>query len=222
MAVFWMLVFARMNVAHLNQPPRFPHAGSSHAQAARFLCEQTRGEVRPVLHRLLTSVTFTYTRDQLLAVSPSPLLPDVVKAIGGVVIGYHLPRVRTHRAGRRKQRKISVVVGGDFVGKSNKASRIVNFKNLIRVPITRFDSVHSTDSSVALLNAQSVGPRVKRSPVNEYILSNGTNILCVTETWPRAAGDEAKCRDLAPPGPFHHLLSSLHFNMRRRPCLRSV
>ena len=92
-------------------------------------------------------------------------------------IGYHLPRVRKHRAGRRKQRKISVVVGGDFVGKSNKASRIVNFKNLIRVPITRFDSVHSTDLSVALFNAQSVGPRVKRSAGNEYILSNGTDIL---------------------------------------------
>ena len=121
MAVFWMLVFVRMNVAHLNQPPRFPHAGSSHVQAARFLCEQRCGEVRPVFHRPLTSVTFTYTGDQLLAVSPSPLHPDVVKAIRGVGIGYHLPRVRTHRAGRRKQRKISVVVGGDFVDKSNKA-----------------------------------------------------------------------------------------------------
>ena len=137
MAVFWTLVFTRMNVAHLNQPPHFPHAGSSHAQAARFLCDQTRGEVRPVFHRPLTSVTFTYMRNTLLAVSPSPLHPDVVKAIRGVGIGYHLPRVRKHRAGRRKQRKISVVVEGDFVGKSNKASRIVNFKNLIRVPITR-------------------------------------------------------------------------------------
>ena len=86
------------------------------------------------------------------------------------------------------------------VGKSNQASRIVNFKNLIRVPITRFDSVHSTDLSVALFNAQSIGPRVKRSAVNEYILSNDTDILCVTETWLRAAGDEAKCRDLAPSG----------------------
>ena len=157
MPVFWMLVFARMNVAHLNQPPHFPHAGSWHVQAARFLRDQRCGEVRPVFHRPLTSVTFTYMRDQLLAVSPSPLHPGVVKAIRGVGIGYHLPRVRTHHAGRRKQRKISVVVGGDFVGKSNKASRIVNFKNLIRVPITRFDSVHSTDLSVALFNAQSVG-----------------------------------------------------------------
>ena len=90
--------------------------------------------------------------------SPSPLHPDVVKAIRGVGIGYHLPRVRKHRAGRRKQLKISVVVEGDFVGKSNKASGIVNFKNLIRVPITCFDSVHSTDLSVALFSAQSVGP----------------------------------------------------------------
>ena len=93
MAVFWMLVFARMNVAYLNQPPRFPHAGSSHAQAARFLCEQMRGEVRPVFHKPLTSVPFTYTRDQLLAVSPSPLHLDVVKAIRGVGIGYHRPPV---------------------------------------------------------------------------------------------------------------------------------
>ena len=48
---------------------------------------------------------------------------------------------------------------------------------------------------------------MKRSAVNEYILSNGTDILCVTETWLRAAGDEAKCRDLEPhpaipPPPF--------------------
>ena len=152
--------------------------------------------------------------------SPSPLHPDVVKAIRGVGIGYHLPRVRTHRAGRRKQRKISVVVGGDFVGKSNKASRIVNFKNLIRVPITRFDSVHSTDLSVALFNAQSVGQRVKRSAVSEYILSNGTDILCVTETWLRGRWGEVPRP--SPTRPFHYLLSSLHFNMRRRPCLRCV
>ena len=115
-------------------------------------------------------------------------------------MGTTSPRVRKHRAGRRKQRKISVVVGGDCVGKSNKASRIVNFKNLIRVPITRLDTVHSTDLSVSLFNGQSVGPRVKRSAVDEYILSNGTDILCVTETCLRAAGDEVKCRDLAPPG----------------------
>ena len=200
MAVFWMFVFARMNVERLNQPPCFPHCGSSHVQAARFLCDQPCVGVKPVFHRPLTPVTFTYTRDQLLAVSPSPLLPHVADAIRGVGIGYHLPRVRTHRGGRRKQRKIRVVVGGGFVDASNKASRTVNSHNLIHVPIVRFGSVYSTDLSFALFNAQSVGPRVKRSAINEYILSNSTDVLCVTETWLRAAGDEAKCRDLSPPG----------------------
>jgi hypothetical protein len=93
-----------------------------------------------------------------------------------------------------------VVGGGGSSNTSDKASRTVDFDNLIRVPIARMDSVHSTAVSVALFNAQSVGPREKRSAINEFILKNGTDILCLTETWLREAGDEAKCRDLAPPG----------------------
>jgi hypothetical protein len=102
-------------------------------------------------HRPPTPATFTYTRDQLLAVSPSPLHPDVAAAIRGVGIGYHLPHVRTHRVGRRKQRRIGVVGGGGSSNTSDKASRTVDFDNLIRVPIVRMDSVHSTAVSVALL-----------------------------------------------------------------------
>ncbi|XP_070212567.1 uncharacterized protein [Littorina saxatilis] len=150
---------------------------------------------------LLPPSRLTYTRDQLLSLPPATLDPSVADDIRGAGIGYHLPHIRTHRAGRRKQRGISVVCGS-VRGLSDCGERSgVNFDNLIRVPIVAcFDTVPSADLCVTSFNAQSVGRKEKRSAINEYILSNDVDIMCVTETWLREAGDEAKCRDLAPPG----------------------
>ena len=108
---------------------------------------------------------------------------------------------------RRKQRKISVVVDGDFVGKSNKASRIVNFKNLIRVPITRFDSVHSADLSVALFNAQSVGPTLSLHQClsfQPYLLR-----ACTSVTVTRAVSSQSFCLYRSPPNKKNRLTDSL-------------
>lgn len=66
----------------------------------------------------------------------------------------------------------------------------VDFTNLISVPF----------SSDRPFNAQSVGEKCKRSAINDFIIDNEVDVLCLTETWLLPRGDEAKCSDLSPPG----------------------
>jgi exonuclease III len=49
-------------------------------------------------------------------------------------------------------------------------------------------------------NAQSVGPAIKRTAINDFVLDNDIDMLLLTETWLRSSGDEAKCTDLTPTG----------------------
>eukprot|EP00745_Piridium_sociabile_P040659 TRINITY_DN786_c0_g1_i8.p1 TRINITY_DN786_c0_g1~~TRINITY_DN786_c0_g1_i8.p1 ORF type:complete len:1132 (+),score=124.07 TRINITY_DN786_c0_g1_i8:119-3397(+) len=182
------------------QRPPFPNQSLSPHVQPSLPFPQLAPYHRPSLAAISPRVS--YTRDQLLSVPPATLDPSVVDAIRGVGIGRHLPRVRTHRAGRRKQRRIGVVCGTRRNISTDHASTVksVNFDNLIRVPLSCFSPDRSTHVSLSLFNAQSVGPRPKRSAINEHLLSTSTDILCLTETWLRGAGDEPKCRDLAPPG----------------------
>ena len=50
---------------------------------------------------------------------------------------------------------------------------------------------------VCLFNARSVDRR--RSDISTFIQDNNSDIMLLTEGWPRPAGDEAKIADLAPP-----------------------
>ena len=52
---------------------------------------------------------------------------------------------------------------------------------------------------VGLFNARSIGTS-RRSDISTFIQDNNIDILLLTETWLRPAGDEAKIADLAPPG----------------------
>ena len=52
---------------------------------------------------------------------------------------------------------------------------------------------------VCLYNARSVGTSRRRSDISTFIQDNNIDIMLLTETWLRPAGDEAKIADLAPP-----------------------
>ncbi|WP_419615364.1 endonuclease/exonuclease/phosphatase family protein, partial [Thiolapillus sp.] len=51
-----------------------------------------------------------------------------------------------------------------------------------------------------MFNACSVGTPEKRTEIADFIIDLCVDVLFLTETWLRQAGDEAKCADLAPPG----------------------
>ena len=52
---------------------------------------------------------------------------------------------------------------------------------------------------VYLFNARSFGTSRRRSDISTFIEDNNIDIMLLTETWLRPAGDEAKIADLAPP-----------------------
>ena len=50
---------------------------------------------------------------------------------------------------------------------------------------------------IASFNAQSLGPKEKRTAVCDFVIDRQIDILFIQETWFRRTGDEAKCADLA-------------------------
>ena len=42
--------------------------------------------------------------------------------------------------------------------------------------------------------------KAKRSAINDFIVDNAVDVLCLTETWLLPSGDEATCSDLSPLG----------------------
>ena len=79
---------------------------------------------------------------------------------------------------------------------SPSPSRGRDTSNLITVPLQR----PNKQLLLCLFNAQSVGNSKKRSAICDFIREHDVDILLLTETWLREIGDEAKCRDLTPPG----------------------
>ena len=104
------------------------------------------------------------------------------------------------RAGARKERRLNCVVlsrDRSSDSETNVHGLGVNFKNLISL-----SSRPSKPSNlrVAVYNARSVGPAFKRSAICYFIAGNDIDVFCITESWLKAAGDEPKCVDMAPPG----------------------
>ena len=68
--------------------------------------------------------------------------------------------------------------------------------------VTSFTSMqrNKTRFCVCVFNAQSVGPRDKRTEIVEFICDECSDIMFLTETWMRSHGDEAKYADLTPAG----------------------
>ena len=62
-------------------------------------------------HGKLCSSRLQYSPKELLSVAPCSLHPSVTSCIRDLGIGRRLPKIRSHRAGRRELRKISVLCG---------------------------------------------------------------------------------------------------------------
>ena len=152
-----------------------------------------------------------YSRKQLLDLSSQASLtsPDTAALISSLGISARpsymsngpTQRRRTRRGcrgGRRKPRPIAVISSSSTVpGSCQNQGSGVNFSNLISLPIK---PKKPTQLRVVIYNARSVGPAFKRSAISYYIADNDIDIFCITESWLKTAGDEAKCVDLAPPG----------------------
>ena len=145
-----------------------------------------------------------YTRDQLLAISPARLTPDLTSRLRKLDIGFCLPRKRSRRGGKnlRKGRPIDLITHCVLpVGPQTdlRMPSSVNFNNLITTPLQTKPTL-ANDISIALFNARSVNSPEKRTEIDTFITDDNIQLMFLTETWLRAIGDDARCSDLTPAG----------------------
>ena len=166
----------------------------------------------------LSSSRLQCSRKELLSVAPCSLHPSVASCISGLGIGRQLPKIRSHRAGRRELRKISVLCGrGNRTLPQAQASETlssllsaslasaarsvtVHRENLIRVPLQASARSSVSGLHAALFNARFVDTPEKRCEISSYINDNAIDLMFLTETWLRSHGDKAKIADLVPSG----------------------
>ena len=93
-------------------------------------------------------------------------------------IGVGLPRKRTRRGGRRKQRQIEVVISNRNESRTfkpkDKTTSTVNFQNLIYpvhvgLPVGQPTFKQHSELSLALFNAQSVGSPEKETEITTFL-----------------------------------------------------
>ena len=145
-----------------------------------------------------------YTRDQLLAISPARLTPDLTSRLRKLDIGFCLPRKRSRRGGRnlKKGRPIDLITHCVLTVGPQTDLRMpssVNFNNLTTNPLQTKPTL-ANDISIALFNARSVNSPEKRTEINTFITDDNIQLMFLTETWLRARGDDARCSDLTPAG----------------------
>ena len=145
-----------------------------------------------------------YTRDQLLAISPARLTPDLTSRLRKLAIGFCLPCKRSRSCGKnlKKGRPIDLIAPCVLpVGPQTdlRMPSSVNFNNLITIPLQTKPTL-ANDISIALFNARSVNSPEKRTEINTFITDENIQLMFLTETWLRARGDDARCSDLTPAG----------------------
>ena len=156
-----------------------------------------------------------YSRHQLLPVPPSGLDATAQSTIRQLGIGYGLPKMRTHRAGRRKQNPIRII-DNSRSDNINASSTQTNFthpnstatgrsdnhrhRDLISVSLQPDSQSSNAGFRIALFNAQSVGSSEKREEISTFVSDSGIDLLFITETWLNPRGDEAKIAEFAPSG----------------------
>ena len=171
--------------------------GISHTQAARS-------------PRLATLAPYRYSRDQLFAINNTTtrarLDSDLIRHLKKLSIGVNLPRKRSCRGGRRKQRKIEVVCGvgppSDSLACPSTESGHVppsilcnltpmpprpqgsNLTNLITVPL-QDSATLPNQLCLCVFNARSVGTSSKRSAICDFVRDHDVDVLLLTETWLR-------------------------------------
>ena len=159
-----------------------------------------------------------YTSQQLHAVKPSPLDPSLIPRLRELRIGYHLSSRRSCRGGRRRHRKIPVIINQfNFISSPVESEpwtadiactrdfelspRHVTKRNLSRISLFTSDQNKNIAPRgflrIATYNAQSLGPDGKRTEVIEFIKDKDVDIIFIQETWLKPKGDEAKVASLA-------------------------
>ena len=91
--------------------------------------------VHPIVYPPCTSPPTVYTLEQLLSMKPSPLHLDLTSCLHHLWIGLNLPWFRGRRWGRRKHKKIDIIVCTSDCTWRTKGSG-VDFTNLISVPFS--------------------------------------------------------------------------------------
>ncbi|KAK7504048.1 hypothetical protein BaRGS_00004780 [Batillaria attramentaria] len=155
----------------------------------------------------------SYSRRDLLSLNAnqSDLAPGVISRLRELHIGYRLPRKRSCRGGRRKQRQIKVSVNNHPVSPPDPlvASYCSDQCVASSTQPRERSSLITIDTNpkrqfltVCHFNAQSVaGNRsAKRGEIELFVRDESVDILLLTETWLCCQGDEAKCVDMTPPG----------------------
>ena len=136
-----------------------------------------------------------YSRHQLLHVPPSGLDATAQSTIRQLGIGYRLPKMRTHRAGRRKQNPIRIIDNSrsdninalplstqTTIPKSTATGRSDNHRHtdLISVSLQPDSQSSNAGFRIALFNAKSVGSSEKRAEISTFVSDNGIDLLNLT------------------------------------------
>ena len=137
-----------------------------------------------------------YSRHQLLSVPPSGLDATAQSTIRQLGIGYRLPKMRTHRAGRRKQNPIRIIDNSrsdninalplsyqTTLPNSTAATGISDnhrHRDLISVSLQPDSQSFNAGVRTALFNAQSVGSSEKRAEISTFVSDNGIEAFCST------------------------------------------
>ena len=195
--IFWLFFFARLNVfVRLQcQPSLFLRLTFGQAHDNNNSNARQHTGRRP-LH---------YTRNCLVSMNKkhTRITSELVCILKDLCIGRNLPRKRKSRGGKRKQRRIPVLISkqrpnSDFHVGVDSHQRSYNILNVL--PIKTSPNYTERNLCIASFNAQSLGPCDKRTAVCEFIMDRRIDIMFIQETWFQQTGDEGKCADIAPPG----------------------
>ena len=154
--------------------------------------------------------TITYNRNVLLQYRycdsswDSPALSDLAD-LTPIIRRKQMRTYRGCRAGRKKQRNITVLTGRRFYNKPKGPG--VRINNLCTVPVDtelRMDNNISQPLHLCYMNAQSV--RNKTLVIRDYILSNNIDMCAISESWLQQ-DNEAIIADLIPDG-YNFTISS--------------
>ena len=158
-------------------------------------------------------VLIQYNRPQLLDMTPARLTPDLISHLRSLQIGVDLPRKRSRRGGRRKQKQPKQ---GNHLPPSSLSltersisddqDLVENSRSDIPVRITRRD--HRTpagrQSGVNFSNLMSITTQDNQESTHQtatkshdLVVDTNVDVLTLTEMWLYSHGDEAYISPMA-------------------------
>ena len=214
--LLWLfLVWVRFHLLNLHCQPFFTSTDALHVHRSPIWTQGPVSATDAVDSSGPAQQAHRYSRDQLLAAKATCVYldPALISRLRVLSLGYNLPRRPSCRGGRRKRHRIEVVnstrplhpaaVPPDATPRHPRPLGC-NPSNLIAVPLQNCDTLPN-QLCVCLFDAQSVDISTKRSEICSFISDYDADVVLLTDTLLRESGEDAKCRDLTPPG--HKLFS---------------